>query len=172
MCGIFAGTFDPFTNGHEDIINRSLRVFDRVVVAILSNSAKTELFTVDERIKLISAELAGYGGRASVASFSGLLVDFAKQQDAKVLIRGLRAISDYDYEAQMALMNKSLNDDIETVFLVSREQNSYISSIEVAALGGNVSNQVPPKIALALKAKYIWLARKTMSSVNTRMSSE
>ena len=156
-CGIFAGTFDPFTNGHDDIINRSLRIFDRVVVAILSNSAKTALFTVEERIKLVGAELAQYEDRVSVASFSGLLVDFAKQNNAKVLSRGLRAISDYDYEAQMALMNKSLNDDIETVFLVSREQNSYISSTivkQVAALGGDVSNQVPPKIALALRAKY------------------
>jgi pantetheine-phosphate adenylyltransferase len=156
-CGVFAGTFDPYTNGHADIIHRSLRVFDRVIVAILSNPAKSSLFTLDERIKLISAELTDYHDRATVDTFSGLLVDFARQNGAKVLIRGLRAISDYDYEAQMALMNKSLNDDIETVFLVSREQNSYISSTivkQVAALGGDVSNQVPPKIALALKAKY------------------
>jgi len=154
---IFPGSFDPITNGHLDIINRSLQIFDKVIVAILNNSHKQALFSLEERISLIKEEFADRSDRVEVQSFSGLLVAYAKKMKARVVIRGLRAISDYDYEAQMALMNKNLSDEIETVFLVARENSSYISSSlvkQVAELGGDVSNLVPAPIHKALKAKF------------------
>ena len=154
---VFPGTFDPLTNGHLDIITRALNFYERVYVAVLSNSTKVTLFSVQERLELLREVLRDYPG-AQVESFSGLLVDYAAKVNTRVIIRGLRAISDYDYETQVALMNRNLSSDIETFFLITREENSYISSTvvkQVAALGGNVAKFVPPAIEAALNNKYL-----------------
>lgn len=154
---VFPGSFDPLTNGHMDVILRSLRIFERVIVAVLSNPDKDTLFEVSEREALIRDCLKSQQAKIEVMSFSGLLVDFVKSVNAQVIIRGLRAISDYDYEAQMALVNRNLCDDIETFFLITSEENAYISSSivrQVAAFGGDVSRFVPPKVVSALQAKY------------------
>ncbi len=151
---IFPGSFDPMTNGHLDIIHRSLRIFERLTVAILENSTKAAFFSVNERLELIRNELKEYGDRVEAKSFSGLLVEFAKQEKSHVIVRGLRAISDYDYEAQMALMNKNLYGDIETMFLIAREENSYISSSivkQAALLGGDIGKFVPGGILKAMQ---------------------
>lgn len=153
---IFPGTFDPLTNGHLDIIHRALSIFDSLTVAILENSTKQALFSVPERVELINQEMKQFGNRVQVKGFSGLLVAFAKQESSYTIIRGLRAISDYDYEAQMALMNKNLCGEIETIFLIAREENSYISSSivkQALLLGGDVSKFVPAGILKALTAK-------------------
>lgn len=153
---VFPGSFDPLTNGHVDIIERSVRLFDRVIVAVVSNPEKNPLFSIPEREAMIRAELKRLGKRVEVRSFSGLLVEFLKQTRSSIVIRGLRAISDYDYETQMALVNKSLWDQVETVFLVAREENSYISSSlvkQVALYGGDVASFVPPHIGKALRKK-------------------
>jgi pantetheine-phosphate adenylyltransferase len=158
---IFPGSFDPMTNGHFDIIERSLTLFDTLTIAVLENSQKTPLFSVAERIPLIEKECERFNTkkcRVTVRSFSGLLVDFAKEIDCHIVVRGLRAISDYDYEAQMALMNKSLYRDLETVFLIAREENSYISSSvvkQVALLRGDISRFVPAGIKDAIHKKLI-----------------
>ncbi|CAM2008965.1 pantetheine-phosphate adenylyltransferase [Acanthopleuribacter pedis] len=153
---IFPGSFDPMTNGHLDIINRALKMFDRVMVAVLMNSAKKNpLFTIEERLALLRACIPS--DRVVVSSFEGLLVDFAKHQDAKVLLRGLRAVSDFEYELQMAMMNRHLDEDIETVFLMPKTDYSYLSSRmvkEVARLGGDVSALVPPLIETSLRKKF------------------
>ena len=155
---IFPGSFDPLTHGHSDIIRRSLDIFDRVIVAVLLNSQKNTLFSIEERLSLIRDEFEDLGGRIEVTSFSGLLVDFAKTVRSKVIVRGLRAVSDYDYEAQMALMNKNLWGEVETIFLVTREEYSYISSSlvkQVASMGGDVSRFVSPRVARALRKKIV-----------------
>lgn len=155
---VFPGSFDPLTNGHLDIISRAARLFDRVVVAVLSNPQKQTLFSCQDRVRLIEQVVSQGLERVEVASFEGLLIDFARKIGATVLIRGLRAVSDYEYELQMALMNRQLsNDDIETIFLVTREKNSYISSSvvkQVASFGGDVSSLVPPVVNQALKRRY------------------
>ncbi len=154
---MFPGSFDPFTNGHADIVGRSLEIFDRIIIGILHNPSKNHLFSEDERVALISKLFGRYGGRVSVVSFSGLLVEFVESTKSRVVIRGLRAVSDYDYEAQMALVNRRLSPRIETLFLTAREEHSYISSTvvkQVALLGGDVSDMVPPVIASALALKY------------------
>ncbi len=153
---LFPGTFDPLTLGHVDIVSRSLRIFDKVLVAVLNNPQKSALFTLEERLALVRREFRAYGNRVEVQSFSGLLVDFAERVGATVIVRGLRAISDYDYETQMALMNKNLSKEVETLFLVTKESYSFISSTlvkQVAELGGDVSALVPPGILSALKRK-------------------
>ena len=124
---LYAGSFDPLTNGHLDILSRARRLADRVVVAILENDAKKPLFTVEERLAMIR-EIVGDDPAVPVRSFSGLLVDFAKQSGATLIVRGLRAVSDYEYELQMALMNRRLAPAIETVFLMAKEEYSYVSS--------------------------------------------
>ncbi len=153
---IFPGSFDPMTNGHLDIINRALKMFDRVMVAVLMNSAKKNpLFTIEERLALLRACIPS--DRVTIASFEGLLVDFAQSQDAKVLVRGLRAVSDFEYELQMAHMNRQLAPDIETVFLMPKTDYSYLSSRmvkEVARLGGNITSLVPPLIESSLRKKF------------------
>jgi len=157
LTAVFPGSFDPFTNGHADIVERSLEIFDRIIIGILHNPSKNHLFSQEERVALISRQFARYGERVSVVSFSGLLVEFVESTKSRVVIRGLRAVSDYDYEAQMALVNRRLSPRIETLFLTAREEHSYISSTvvkQVALLGGDVSDMVPPVIASALTRKY------------------
>lgn len=152
---VFPGTFDPITNGHVDIITRCLSVFDEVIVAILVNSEKRPLFTTDERIELIR-QTYRKNPRVRVATFSGLLVDYAMTVGASVIVRGLRAISDFEYELQMALMNRRLNPKIETVFMMAPESYSYLSSRlvkEVFDLGGDVSSLVPPLVERRLQEK-------------------
>lgn len=153
---IFPGTFDPFTKGHMDLVKRALGFFDRVIVAVLNNSQKASLLTVDERRMLIQVALSDVKSRIEVDSFSGLLVDYLNRRGTKVVIRGLRAISDFDYEAQMAIMNRNLSSEVETFFLMSREEFSYISSSlvrQVALLGGDVSKFVAPEVAEAMRSK-------------------
>lgn len=154
---VFPGSFDPLTNGHVDIIERSVGLFGHVIVGVLHNPAKKALFTDEERVALITRQFARYKGRVEVVSFSGLLVEFVQSVKSRVVIRGLRAISDFDYEAQMALINRKLAPGIETLFLTAREEHSYISSSvvkQVAMLGGDVSDMVPPVVASALAKKW------------------
>lgn len=154
---VFPGSFDPLTNGHVDIIERALEIFERVVVGVLNNPSKEALFSDDERVDLIERQFSKFRGRVSVVSFSGLLVEFVQSVKSRVVIRGLRAISDFDYEAQMALINRKLAPNIETFFLTAREEHSYISSSvvkQVALLGGDVSKMVPVVVEKALTKKW------------------
>jgi pantetheine-phosphate adenylyltransferase len=152
---IYAGSFDPITKGHEDLIMRSLAFVDRLIVAVAKNVNKTPIFTHDERVALIRATVADER-RIEVHSFDGLLVDFARERNARLLIRGLRAVSDFEYEYQMALMNRHLSPGLETVFMVPSLDTTYISASmvrEVAKFGGDVSGLVHPEVAKALRAK-------------------
>jgi pantetheine-phosphate adenylyltransferase len=152
---IYPGSFDPITRGHEDLIRRSLQFADRVIVAIAVNSAKTPMFTLEERLDMLRRVLKGES-RAEVQSFNGLLADFAKETGANLVLRGLRAVSDFEYEFQMALMNRQLNGELETIFLVPAVHLTYLSSSlvrEVARLGGDVSPFVHPIVLQALQAK-------------------
>ncbi|WKZ57022.1 MAG: pantetheine-phosphate adenylyltransferase [Bdellovibrionota bacterium] len=154
---IFPGSFDPITNGHVDVVVRALSMFDSVIVAVLNNPEKKSMFTLSERVALIQDVFAAEGQRVLAKSFSGLLVDFARSQNASIILRGLRAISDFDYEAQMALMNRSLDPNIETVFLMASEANSYVSSSivrQVARFGGDVRRLVPARIVEELAKKF------------------
>lgn len=157
VVALYPGSFDPITRGHEDIVRRALRVADRVIVAVAHTSthAKQGLFEVEERVELIRSVFAKEP-RIEVLSFTGLLVDFAREQGAHLVIRGLRAVSDFEYELQMAQMNQELNPDLETLFLVPEVNNSFISSSlvrQVAALGGDVSAFVSPPVLDRLMAK-------------------
>ncbi len=157
MAAIYPGSFDPLTNGHLDLIARGSRMADRLIVAVLKNESKQALFSVEERMEIIR-ETARPFGNVEVASFDGLLVDFASSHGASLILRGIRAISDYEYEQQMALMNRRLRPDVETVFLMAAEAYSFVSSKlvkEVASLGGDVSGLVPPAVEARLKAKLI-----------------
>jgi len=154
---VFPGSFDPFTNGHTDIITRALGIFDEIVVAVLSNPSKQCLFSLEERVAIIEHTFAAAQGKVSVRSFSGLLVEFVAGTGTKIVLRGLRAVSDYDYEAQMALMNRHLSPGIETFFLMSREDCSYISSSvvkQIAKFGGSVKDLVPLATHEALEKKF------------------
>ena len=153
---VFPGSFDPITNGHLDIIGRGLSVFDQVTIAILVNPEKHPLFTVEERVDLIREAFRGED-RVQVDTFSGLLVDYAERVGASVIVRGLRAISDFEYEFQMGLMNRRLNPRIETVFMMPAESYSYLSSRlvkEVFQLGGPVRDLVPAAVERRLREKY------------------
>ena len=153
---IYAGSFDPITRGHEDLIMRSLGFVDRLIVAVARNVSKTPIFSVDERVSLIRAAIADES-RIDVKSFDGLLVEFAQSVNARLLIRGLRAVSDFEYEYQMALMNRHLAPSLETVFMVPSLDTTYISASmvrEVARFGGDVSELVHPAVAKALKQKF------------------
>ena len=152
---IYAGSFDPITRGHEDLIHRSLEFVDTLVVAVATNSSKSPLFSIEERVALIR-EAMGNDEHIQVRSFGGLTVDFAREVGASLLIRGLRAVSDFEYEYQMALMNRHLSPQLETVFMVPSLDTTYISASlvrEVARYGGDVNDLVPPVVANALRAK-------------------
>jgi pantetheine-phosphate adenylyltransferase len=145
VVAIYPGSFDPLTNGHVDIIQRGSRLFDRIVVAVLVNIEKAPLFTVPERVEIARETFQGWPN-VEVDTFDGLLVDYARRKHASVIVRGLRAISDFEFEMQMALMNRRLNGDVETVFMMPAEPYTYVSSRlvkEVVALGGSVSGLVP-----------------------------
>lgn len=153
---IYAGTFDPITRGHEDIIRRSLEFVDRLIVAVAINVAKEPVFTTDQRMGFIR-ETVGGNDRIDVRQFSGLLVDFARQSGAGLLIRGLRAVSDFEYEYQMALMNRHLAPGMETVFMVPSLDTTYISASlvrEIARFGGKLDELVHPAVAQALRARF------------------
>ena len=153
---IYPGSFDPLTNGHLSIIRGGLVVVDRLIVAVLSNPKKQSLFSVQERIDLIHDALGKDIARIEVDSFDGLLVDYCRKKNVKVVIRGLRAVADFEYELQMANMNRHLYQDMETVFLMANDAYFYVSSNivkEAASLGGDVSALVPPNVSERLKAK-------------------
>lgn len=152
---IYPGSFDPITNGHVDIIERGLQVFDRIVIAVLKNPKKQPLFTTKERVRMIQ-DIFASKKEVEVRAFDGLLVDFARAQDTRVVIRGLRAISDFEYEFQMALMNRSLAPDIETFFMMPSVNYTFLSSNvvrEIAGLGGSVEGLVPGLVSRKLRAK-------------------
>ncbi len=155
---VYPGSFDPITNGHVDLIKRTLRVFNRVIVAIAVNPNKdNSLFSVEERLAMIREVFRGLGKRVKVDSFEGLLVNYARRTGAKVIIRGLRAVSDFEYEFQMAMMNRRLQPDLETFFMMTGESYFYISSHlveEVMSLGGDVSGLVPKNVIKKLKKKF------------------
>ena len=153
---LYPGTFDPITNGHLDLICRAANLFDNVIVAVAESSGKNPLFNIDERLTLIK-EVVTKKGNVTVCSFKGLLVDFARKQKADVLLRGLRAVSDFEYEFQLANMNRRLAPEIESLFLTPSEHNSFISSTlvrEIAQLGGDVSQFVPKAVENALKLRF------------------
>ena len=152
---VYPGTFDPVTNGHIDLIQRSAELFDRVIVAVLMNTEKSPLFTVAERVEMLEEAVEGLKN-VSVTTFQGLLVDFADQSKATVIVRGIRAVSDYEYELQMALMNRRLAPHVETVFLMPAETYSYLSSRlvkEISQLGGSVRGLVPSAVEERLRFK-------------------
>lgn len=153
---VYPGTFDPVTNGHIDLVERSLRIFDELIVAIAANPKKQPVFSLEERIGMFRKVVARYK-RVKIEGFDGLLVDYVKQKKAVGIIRGLRAVSDFEYEMQMALMNRRLDNDIETVFLMPNEEYSFITSTivrEAASYGGDVSSLVPKVVVEKLKKKY------------------
>jgi pantetheine-phosphate adenylyltransferase len=155
---IYPGSFDPLTNGHIDLIRRSLQLFDRVIVAVATNSRKNTLFNVDERVELIRRVMKDIdSNKIEIDTFSGLTVDYARKRESKVIIRGLRAVTDFDYEYAISLMNSKLAPDVETIFLMASNEHSFISSTivkEVARHGRAVSNQVPEIVNEALLRKY------------------
>jgi len=153
---IYPGSFDPVTNGHLDVIGRAAKIFDTLIVGVAKQSPKNTTFTIDERVDLLLESCAEFQN-VKIESFDNLLVDWAAQKNANVIVRGLRALSDFEYEFQMALTNRKLDKKIETVFLMTREDCSCISSSmikEIAKLGGNVNNFVPENVAAALKKKF------------------
>ncbi len=153
---IYPGTFDPVTNGHADLVRRAMHVFDKVVVGIAASPQKEPLFGLEERVSLAKTVLSEYQG-VEVCGFNGLLVDFAKDHSAVAVLRGLRAVSDFEFEFQLASMNRHLDSNLESIFLTPAEQFSFISSSvvrEVASLGGDISKFVHPQVELALKNKF------------------
>lgn len=155
---IYPGSFDPLTNGHVDIIKRALKIVDSLTLAVLINTSKKPLFSIEERVEIIKEALKDLP-QVEVDTFSGLLVDFCRKKGISLVIRGLRAVNDFDYEHAIFLMNRELYPEIETIFLMSSSENSFISSSiikEVVSLGGveKIKNQVPPVVFSALKKKY------------------
>ena len=155
IIAIYPGSFDPVTNGHLDLIERASKLFDRLIVALLRNLEKDALFSLEEREEMLVESLR-HLPNVSVDSFDGLLVDYARRKGAQVILRGIRAVSDYEYELQMALMNRQLEPGLETVFMLPGEAYSYLSSRlvkEVARLGGSVKGLVPPQVEKRIRAK-------------------
>jgi pantetheine-phosphate adenylyltransferase len=153
---VYPGSFDPITYGHLDIIERGAKVFDKIVVAVLINSSKNPLFSVEER-KAMIREATRHMPMVEVDSFEGLLIDYMKKKQSNVILRGLRAISDFEYELQIASINRKLSEEVETLFLMTNNRHSFISSDmvkEVARYGADVSDLVPPHVAEALKARF------------------
>jgi pantetheine-phosphate adenylyltransferase len=153
---VYPGSFDPLTNGHVDIIERGTRMFDRIVVAVLTNADKHELFDTKERVAMLQEVFAGRAA-VEIDSFAGLLVDYARTRRPCAIVRGLRAVSDFEYELQMAQMNRHLSRDLETIFLMPAAEYSYVSSRlvkEVAALGGSVAGLVPAVVEARLKRRF------------------
>ena len=155
---IYPGSFDPITNGHVDLVKRTLRVFERVIIAIATNAGKdSSLFSLEERLQMVREVFRGFKRRVQADSFEGLLVDYAERRQARVIIRGLRAVSDFEYEFQMAMMNHRLKPKLETFFMMTGESEFYISSRlvkEVVSLGGNVSGLVPGNVLMKLVRKF------------------
>jgi pantetheine-phosphate adenylyltransferase len=154
---IYPGTFDPITYGHIDVVGRALQLFDEVVLAIAADSTKKPLFSLEERQGLAEKALVHFGAKVRVTAFHGLLIDYVQKEQSRAILRGLRAISDFEFEFQMALMNRKLNDSIETLFLMPRGAYTYLSSSiikEIGRLGGDVSAFVPPLVGNALWEKY------------------
>ena len=152
VSAMYPGTFDPITLGHEDLVRRALRLFDKVVVAVAANPGKEPMFALDERVGLVKTVLADMEN-VEVTGYSGLTVDFARDNNLQVIVRGLRAVSDFEYEFQLASMNRHLTDEVETAFLTPTEQFTFISSglvREIATMGGDVTDFVSPKVRLAL----------------------
>jgi pantetheine-phosphate adenylyltransferase len=153
---VYPGTFDPITHGHTDLVTRAARVFEQVIVAIAESPHKTPFFSLEKRIELAESQLSGLGN-IRIVGFSNLLVDFVRENDASVIVRGLRAVSDFEYEFQLASMNRNLCEEVETMFLTPDENYGFISSTlvrEVARLGGDVSQFVGSEIQLALKEQF------------------
>jgi pantetheine-phosphate adenylyltransferase len=153
---IYPGSFDPVTNGHLDVIERARKLFDEVIVAVAHNDEKQALFSLEERLELLKGSI-GKIDNVRIAQFDGLLVEFAAAQNASAVIRGLRAVSDFEFEFQMALMNRKLKTNVETIFLMPKEEYTYLSSRiikEIARLGGDVSSFVPPAVGKALARKF------------------
>ncbi|NJD91632.1 MAG: pantetheine-phosphate adenylyltransferase [Geobacter sp.] len=153
---VYPGSFDPITYGHLDVIDRALQIFDNVIVAVACNSSKNALFEIDERLDLIRAVLAG-NDRVKVDTFDGLLVNYVLSQKATVIIRGLRAVSDFEYEFQLAQINRGISTDVETLFMMTSVPYSYLSSSvvkEISSLKGPVDNLVPPLVKKALEKKF------------------
>lgn len=152
---VYPGSFDPVTNGHVDVIRRGTRIFGKLIVAVADNPAKQGLFTKEERVHMIRDVTKGYKN-VEVDSFDGLVVDYVKRQKANVILRGIRTISDFEYEYQMAMTNRTFSSDVETVFVMTHEEYSFVSSRlikEAAALGGDISSFVPKEVEKALKKK-------------------
>jgi len=157
VVAIYPGSFDPITNGHLDLIERGSAFFDKLIVSILRNDEKQALFSVEERMEMLSEVVGGFSN-VEIGSFDGLLVDYAAQSGASVILRGIRAVSDYEYELQMALMNRRLRPEIETVFLMAGEAHSFVSSRlvkEVIRLRGNISGLVPPSVEGRLRKRVL-----------------
>ncbi len=157
QAAVCAGTFDPITMGHLDVIERAARIFPRVVIAVAINSGKNPLFSLDERMALVRESTTHLKG-IEIKSFDGLLVNFAESVKVRMIVRGLRAFSDFEYEFQMALTNRKLKPEIETIFLMPKQDYSYISSSnvrEVAQLGGDTSQFVPPSVQRALESRFV-----------------
>jgi len=153
---MYPGTFDPFTNGHNDLVRRACRIFDKVVIAIAANPGKAPLFTLEQRVDLVKRVLADVPN-VEVTGYTGLTVDFARTHGLNVIVRGLRAVSDFEFEFQLATMSRHLSDQVETVFLTPTEQFNFVSSTlirEIASLGGNVGEFVHPIVAEALRNRY------------------
>lgn len=153
---IYPGSFDPLTNGHLDVIQRAAKLFDRVIVAVAHNERKKPIFILEERVQLV-AEAIKHIPHAEADSFDGLLVDFVEKRGGQAIIRGLRAVSDFEFEFQLALMNRKLNERIETIFMMPKDTYTFLSSSivkEIVRLGGDVSSFVPAHVQAALKAKF------------------
>jgi pantetheine-phosphate adenylyltransferase len=153
---VYPGSFDPLTNGHLDVVQRAAKLFDRVIMAVARNEAKQPLFRLDERVDLVAKAVA-HLPNVQADSFDGLLVDYARRQGAQAIIRGLRAVSDFEFEFQLALMNRKLDEDIETIFMMPKDTYTFLSSRivkEIARHGGDISAFVPPAVRAALRARF------------------